>query len=68
MTENLQLEPFFVAPATVPGLGRFWALFERLDAGTVSHARYAGLLPAQEGETAEALTIRAAEYLRRQER
>lgn len=49
--------------AVVPGAlvpGRVWLVYERLDGGEVAHVRYVGLLPAQDGETAEALMERAA--------
>ena len=56
---NLNLEAFALTPAELPGSGRFWLLWERLDTGPVSHFRYVGLLVQGESETPQQLTERA---------
>jgi hypothetical protein len=60
---NLKTETLMLTSAELPGSGRFWALYERLDNGPVAHVRYAGLLPCQDGETPEALLTRARAQL-----
>ena len=57
--DNLRQTALCLVPAELPGLSRFWAVYERLDRGAVAHMRYLGALPGLDGETAEALTIRA---------
>ena len=59
---NLKLSRLILTPASLPGSGRFWLVYERLDAGDVCHIRYLGLLPAREGETTEAMVSRAAAH------
>ena len=48
--DNLFLSRFLFCPAELPGSGRFWTVWERLDGGDVLHARYLGLLPDEDGE------------------
>ena len=57
---NLAQSALVLVPAELPGLGRFWGVYERLDGGAVAHVRYLGVLPGAADETAEALTQRAA--------
>lgn len=59
--QNLRQADYLLAPADLPGLGRFWAAYERLDTGGVIHGRFLGVIPGIEGETAEALLVRATE-------
>jgi hypothetical protein len=57
---NLKRAAFLLLPAELPGCGRFWEVYERLDEGQVCHVRYLGALPPLEGgETTEALYDRA---------
>jgi hypothetical protein len=61
LPDNLRQSALCLVPAELPGLARFWAVYERLDAGPVAHIRYLGALPGRDGETAEQLTTRALE-------
>lgn len=61
---NLTLGTVLLTPAELPGSGRFWAVYERLDGGGVVHAVYRGLLVQAADETINDLWRRAETLLR----
>lgn len=61
--ENLFHAPVMVVPADLPPVG-LWAVYELVEPGRVAHARYVGMMPRLEGETAEALMTRATQKVR----
>ena len=58
---NLRRAGFVLEAAELPGIGRVWEVWERLDLGMVTHLRYVGILPPAEDESAEGLMERAAD-------
>ncbi len=60
---NVFQSPVMVVPADLPPVG-MWAVYELLEPGRVAHARYVGTVLRIEGETAEALMMRATQKVR----
>ena len=66
--DNLIVAPVLLCPADLPGIGRVWLRYERLDDGPVSHVRFCGLLTAlPESVSAETLVDLALRETREEE-
>lgn len=59
---NLKPEALAVSRAKLPGLSDFWLVWRVIEipaTGRVAHVEYLGTIPAQDGETADAVLVAA---------